>query len=65
VENGQILPDNLEILGQNQASVLSQGVCMQVKTIAEQLFFTTVRIDTITVDGGHGSGTGFTSSTLR
>ena len=59
VENGQILPDNLEILGQNQASVLSQGVCMQVKTIAEQLFFTTVRIDTITVDGGHGSGTGF------
>jgi len=32
---------------------------MQVKTIAEQLFFTTVRIDTFTVNGGQGSGTGF------
>ncbi|MNJ49834.1 hypothetical protein D3C77_450880 [compost metagenome] len=32
---------------------------MQVKTIAEQLFFTTVRIDTIAENGGHGSGTGF------
>jgi len=32
---------------------------MQPKTIAEQLFFTTVRIDTITMDGAPGSGTGF------
>lgn len=32
---------------------------MQVKTIAEQLFFTTVRIDTVTVNGAQGSGTGF------
>lgn len=32
---------------------------MQVKTIAEQLFFTTVRIDTISVAGDAGSGTGF------
>ncbi|MER8445650.1 serine protease [Mesorhizobium sp. M1066] len=32
---------------------------MQVKTIAEQLFFTTVRIDTVTVTGAQGSGTGF------
>lgn len=32
---------------------------MQVSTIAEQLFFTTVRIDTIAANGGQGSGTGF------
>lgn len=32
---------------------------MQVKTIAEQLFFTTVRIDTIATNSGQGSGTGF------
>lgn len=32
---------------------------MQVKTIAEQLFFTTVRIDTIAANGTHGFGTGF------
>lgn len=32
---------------------------MQVKTIAEQLFFTTVRIDTVTKAGLAGSGTGF------
>ncbi|QCP86262.1 serine protease [Cereibacter sphaeroides] len=32
---------------------------MQPKTIAEQLFFTTMRIDTIAADGSHGSGTGF------
>lgn len=32
---------------------------MQVNTIAEQLFFTTVRIDTVMANGGHGSGTGF------
>lgn len=32
---------------------------MQVKTIAEQLFFTTVRIDTVTANGAQGSGTGF------
>lgn len=32
---------------------------MQVKTIAEQLFFTTVRIDTVTANGQQGSGTGF------
>ncbi len=32
---------------------------MQPKTIAEQLFFSTVRIDTIAVNGVQGSGTGF------
>jgi len=32
---------------------------MQLETIAEQLFFTTVRIDTITANGAQGSGTGF------
>ena len=32
---------------------------MQVKSIAEQLFFTTVRIDTVAAHGGQGSGTGF------
>jgi hypothetical protein len=32
---------------------------MQPKTIAEQLFFTTVRIDTIATNGTAGSGTGF------
>jgi len=32
---------------------------MQVNTIAEQLFFTTVRIDTVAMNGAHGSGTGF------
>lgn len=32
---------------------------MQVKTIAEQLFFTTVRIDTLSATGMQGSGTGF------
>lgn len=32
---------------------------MQVKTISEQLFFTTVRIDTVAKNGGQGSGTGF------
>lgn len=32
---------------------------MQPKTIAEQLFFTTVRIDTINLEGARGSGTGF------
>jgi hypothetical protein len=32
---------------------------MQVTTIAEQLFFTTVRIETITMDGKSGLGTGF------
>jgi hypothetical protein len=32
---------------------------MQVKTIAEQIFFTTIRIDTIGMNGGQGSGTGF------
>ena len=32
---------------------------MQVQTIAEQLFFTTVQIDTASPDGGRGSGTGF------
>lgn len=32
---------------------------MQVQTIAEQLFFTTVRIDTTTAQGGQGAGTGF------
>lgn len=32
---------------------------MQPKTIAEQLFFTTVRIDTIARNGAPGSGTGF------
>lgn len=32
---------------------------MRVKTISEQLFFTTVRIDTVAANGGLGSGTGF------
>lgn len=32
---------------------------MQPKTIAEQLFFTTVRTDTVIPDGTQGSGTGF------
>lgn len=32
---------------------------MQVNTIAEQLFFTIVRIDTITTNGEIGAGTGF------
>lgn len=32
---------------------------MQVDSIAENLFFTTVRIDTISNNGAHGSGTGF------
>lgn len=32
---------------------------MRVKTITEQLFFTTVRIDTAYQDGSSGSGTGF------
>lgn len=32
---------------------------MQVKTLAEQLFFSTVRIDIVSPDGEHGSGTGF------
>jgi len=32
---------------------------MQVKTVAEQLFFTTVRIDTVAPNGLAGAGTGF------
>ena len=32
---------------------------MNVNSIAEQLFFTTVRIDTVTQTGAQGSGTGF------
>lgn len=32
---------------------------MQVESIAEQLFFTTVRIDTVATNGAQGSGTGF------
>ena len=32
---------------------------MQVDTISQQIFFTTIRIDTISVDGSQGSGTGF------
>lgn len=32
---------------------------MQIDSVAEQLFFTTVRIDTVTNVGGKGSGTGF------
>ncbi|MCQ7729117.1 hypothetical protein LEG54_03465 [Salmonella enterica] len=32
---------------------------MQVSTISEQLFFTTIRIDTISRNGDSGSGTGF------
>ncbi len=31
---------------------------MQPETIAEQLFFTTVRIDTITANGAQGRGIG-------
>jgi len=38
---------------------------MQVDSIAEQLFFTTVRIDTIAQNGGTGSGTGFFFSYKR
>lgn len=32
---------------------------MQVSTISEQIFFTTIRIDTISKNGDSGSGTGF------
>ena len=32
---------------------------MQVESVAENLFFTTVRIDTVANDGSQGSGTGF------
>lgn len=32
---------------------------MQVDSVAENLFFTTVRIDTVAIDGSQGSGTGF------
>ncbi|MEC5160441.1 MULTISPECIES: trypsin-like peptidase domain-containing protein [unclassified Janthinobacterium] len=32
---------------------------MQVESMAENLFFTTVRIDTVSNDGNNGSGTGF------
>lgn len=32
---------------------------MQVSTIAEQLFFTAFRVDTIAANGGQGSGTDF------
>ncbi|TAA23765.1 trypsin-like peptidase domain-containing protein [Pseudoxanthomonas winnipegensis] len=32
---------------------------MQPKTIAEQLFFSTVRIDTVAANGAQGAGTGF------
>lgn len=32
---------------------------MQVESIAEQLFFTTVRVDTVTASGGAGAGTAF------
>jgi len=32
---------------------------MQVESVPENLFFTTVRIDTVTKDGGQGSGTAF------
>ncbi len=32
---------------------------MEVQTIAEQLFFTTIRIDTVSAKGERGSGTGF------
>lgn len=32
---------------------------MQIQTIAEQLFFTTVRVDTVATNGGTGSGTAF------
>jgi hypothetical protein len=32
---------------------------MQVESIAEQLFFTTVRVDTVADNGGSGSGTAF------
>jgi hypothetical protein len=38
---------------------------MQVDSIAEQLFFTTVRIDTVLNSGGIGSGTGFFFSYKR
>lgn len=32
---------------------------MKIDSVAEQLFFTTVRIDTVANNGDHGSGTGF------
>lgn len=32
---------------------------MQIESIAEQLFFTTVRVDTVGANGGSGSGTAF------
>lgn len=32
---------------------------MQVESLAEQLFFTTVRVDTVAQNGGQGSGTAF------
>lgn len=38
---------------------------MQVESIAEQLFFTTVRVDTISQSGGAGSGTAFFFSYKR
>ncbi len=38
---------------------------MQVESIAEQLFFTTVRIDTVSANGAAGSGTGFFFSYKR
>lgn len=38
---------------------------MQVDSIAEQLFFTTVRVDTIAQNGGAGSGTAFFFSYKR
>lgn len=41
------------------------GHSMQVESIAEQLFFTTVRLDTISHNGGAGSGTGFFFSYKR
>jgi hypothetical protein len=38
---------------------------VQVDSIAEQLFFTTVRVDTIATNGAAGSGTGFVFSFAR
>jgi len=45
--------------GDWQTMVVDAGQSMQVQTIAEQLFFTTVRIDTITPTDEKGAGTGF------
>lgn len=48
-----------KLASQSAQSSKSRRSAMQVNTIAEQLFFTTIRIDTNSPAGGRGSGTGF------